>query len=126
MLEYHPWEVVYDAEVSLPRGNTMYLVNIPWIAAIDAQGLLRTGEVLAMLAIREIERPNPQENIESLKNGKYDPPLVRFHCSGCNNSWDAWVSEDGELEDKWSVICTIGSCKRRGMPATLLKEDMSA
>ncbi len=44
---------------------------------------------------------------------KYDPPLARFVCEGCDSQWDAWVDDNGWLEEKRDCYCNCGDSQVR-------------
>ncbi len=38
----------------------------------------------------------------------FEPPLARLWCNRCKNNWDAWVGEDGLMEDPRDSKCSCG------------------
>lgn len=103
-----------------------YFYYIGAVAAADTDSLLRTCDVVAMLHHKwnkEAKAANQKQiQIENLRKIKWEPPLVKFHCETCGDTWDAWVADDGSLEDKWSVVCTNSKCTAHGYPAVIASE----
>lgn len=137
---YDPWQPVEPVDVPIEggvmiNGELINFIRVPWAAAATAEAVMRTATIVAgelvkhlwaesLAAQRQLQAP---EALRALTEAKYEPPLVHFHCSGsCGETWDAWVNEDGSLQDKRDVCCANPNCNRLGHPAELVKEDTDA
>lgn len=127
LIGYKPWSVEESVLVQVegPDGIPV-IVGLPFIAARSAEALRVTGVIVASKAVRDFQEANVasrrQLQLDNLRKLLYEPPLQRFKCEVCLNEWDAWIAEDGTLEDKWACACTNGNCKNHGGPAVLCVE----
>lgn len=113
MIDYVPWSIALRFSSNGPG----------WVAAKDLEALMLTTMIAtlinAMAPSAVIEGPAA---IQALRDAKYDPPLERFHCAGCDHTWDAWVNDDGTLQDIRNVACANDACSRFGQAAELVSE----
>lgn len=132
LAEYVPWTVVSPAivHVEAPDGTSV-TVGLPFVAARSAAAVKSTSIIIASKAVHDtwmaFQAPQigqKQLQLSNLRKLLYEPPLQRFWCEDCGNEWDAWIAEDGSLEDKWACACTNERCKNHGGPATLLNEEL--
>lgn len=127
---YEPWSIVENIDVPTQSIPNITHVRVPWAAARTAEDMLKTANVAAFVAVRAVmiaqavqeQMQGENEELHRLMTAVYEPPLVRFRCDVCEDEWDAWVSNEGHLEDRWTAACTNGQCSRHGMPARLLDE----
>lgn len=125
--EYVPWAILMPVLVHVedPEGSPV-TVGLPYVAAGSREAVRNTAIFVAAKAAHDalVFHKSQQKDLQiaNLRSLLYKPPLVRFKCEECDNVWDAWVADDGTLEDKWSVVCTNGECPCHGSPAMLLQE----
>lgn len=126
-IRYTPWEVLHDVHVSVEWTEPQLVVILPWVCAADYKSLVVTCEVMGGMIAKTVlghaQANNRSLAIDQMRALTYEPPLVRFKCEDCQESWDAWIDDEGSLEDQWSVVCTNSSCSSQGEPATLLPEE---
>lgn len=126
--DYEPWSLIVPAivQVEAPDG-TPVTVGLPYLAAGSKAAVKNTGVIIASKAARDIymaaHADQKQLQLSNLRKLLYEPPLQRFHCEYCGNSWDAWIAEDGTLEDIWACACTNEKCKNHGGPAILRLDE---
>lgn len=134
IFSYQPWQVVGPYTVPVEGEHGDAVVVLPYVAAQDINALWVTATVLATKAVYDVgvhmektleaaSKSQRQLQIENLRKIKWEPPLQRFKCESCNYIWDAWISEDGSLEDPWSCVCTNGRCTAHGSPAVIYNEE---
>lgn len=129
--EYVPWERIEDIDVPVQGHPEINCIRVPWVCARDSQAVTRTaivvarGAMLAVLAAEAVSNSaqEPDDRRLMLTEAKYEPPLVHFYCDGCEETWDAWVNDDGTLQDKRNVCCANSSCSKFTHPATLVEEE---
>lgn len=119
--DYRPWAVLQDLEFPTPEfeADGWTHMRLWWLAAQDAEAAIVTGRVVSYinsLALRATIEPDAASEVE---RRTYDPPLVRFVCPACHDDWDAWVADDGHLEDPRNQNCARSECARFGQPAEL-------
>lgn len=125
--DYVPWSVMMPVIVHVedPEGFPV-TVGLPYVAAGSKEAVRTTAIFVAAKAAHDaLEFHKSQQKdlqIANLRNLLYEPPLVRFKCEECGNTWDAWVDDEGLLEDRWSVVCTNDRCSHHGYPAMLLPQ----
>lgn len=129
---YTPWERVENIDVPVEGHPEISAVRVPWVCARDAEAVPKTaivvahGAMKAVLAAEAVEASateSSDDRLQALAEAKYDPPLVHFYCDGCEETWDAWVNDDGTLQDQRDVACANSGCEKFGKPATLAQED---
>lgn len=130
-VEYQPWAMILNMVVPVDGWDEFSHMRIPYVAAADVNSLLKVGEITAHLSLTKMmemtaaaHAPTSVQVIAQMQASKYDPPYIRFRCPECKYEWDAWVDENGFLEDKYSVMCTNGDCPHKGEPASLIQEDV--
>jgi len=129
--EYVPWDRVEDIDVPVEGHPEIAAVRVPWVCARDAMAVTKTAIVVAHGAMKAViaaeavssSAREPANQLQALAEAKYQPPLVHFYCDGCEETWDAWVNDDGTLQDQRDVACANGACKKFTEPATLVDED---
>jgi hypothetical protein len=129
--EYTPWERIEDIDVPVQGHPEISAVRVPWVCARDAQAVTKTAIVVAqgaMMAVLAAETLGEaaqarQDPRAALAAAKYEPPLVHFYCDGCEETWDAWVNDDGSLQDQRDVACGNSSCSKFTHAATLVDEE---
>lgn len=125
--DYTPWDAIWGVVVHAedPEGKPV-IVKLPYVAARSKEAVKNTAIIVASKAARDHYMHSLQAQkffqIHNLLSQLYEPPLQRFRCETCENEWDAWIAEDGTLEDKWSCVCTNGWCPDRGSPAVLIRD----
>lgn len=123
-----------DVQVPIQEGEDLIIVILPYVAARDEESFQVTAKLSAMISLRSqrsrMEAAKAQMvmeqrdlQISNLRKIKFDPPRVVFKCEDCGEQWDAWVDDDGALEDQWSCVCTNGQCSSHGNPAMLVPEE---
>lgn len=126
---YEPWRLVMWPVVHTkdPVGEEVS-VMLPYIAAGSKEAVRITGIFMASKIAHELyhQRAKDQNDLQisNLRSLVYSPPLVRFWCEECDSKWDAWVDDQGILEDRWSCVCTNEKCSHHGVAATLLPESI--
>lgn len=134
--EYQPWQIVGPYSVPVESDHGDALVILPYVAARDINALWVTAVIVATKAVydasvyREQSKEAASEakkqlQIANLRMIKWEPPLQRFKCEYCEHVWDAWIADDGSLEDPWSIVCTNGKCPAHGYPAVIHNEEDS-
>lgn len=136
--EYKPWSRVEDVDVPVHGWADYTHLRIPWVYARTAEGVLKTAIVAAHVSLKamavqqELARQQREaaskevavpDRIARLRQARYEPPLVHFHCAGCDETWDAWVTDAGMLQDMRDVVCANPNCELLGQPAELVEED---
>jgi len=131
-LEYQPWTVEQNVHVKTMVDGSPADVGLPWVAAKNAHALLTTSEIVAGLIIGQLKAAINQQKehqrqlarpIDEIVVDGYEPPLVRFGCESCEDTWDAWVDEAGKLEDPRDALCGNEKCERQGRPAHKIEEE---
>ena len=114
MQDYQPWTVLHEIPVHVHvEGRGSIFVEVPWAAAADVESLANMAAFVARSAVHHyFPSTNPEVPME-----KFEGPLVRLICAGCEGTWDAWVGEDGKLEDPRDATCSDENCPNYGVPA---------
>ena len=123
--DYEPWTEVEDLRVALVVEGRPAEVGLPWVYGVDAQAVITTAEIVAGLNVYAFRArfQSQQETLgERVRAVKYNPPRETIACPGCKDSWDAWVNEDGTLEDPRDANCSTEKCPRRGLPGFPVRE----
>lgn len=127
--QYQPWHIIENVHVATMMDGNPADIIIPWISAKNVQALAVTAEIVAGFTAVQLKKVimetkrQKQRVIETVRVDGYQPPLVRFACSSCKDSWDAWVDEDGNLEDPRDALCGTPNCERLGRPAIKVEEE---
>lgn len=122
---YVPWEPVIPVIVQVedPEGAPV-TVGLPYVFAKSARAVRITGIIVASKAAHDVWLGTKMEErklqLSNLRRLIFDPPLQRFKCEECSLEWDAWIAEDGSLEDPWACACTNSRCANHGGPAVIL------
>ena len=119
--EYRPWTTIECGRVPVPWARDMGVpvdfVELPGpVAAADAMGVIGTAQVVAFIrvkqaqeAIAQMERDKAAATvmgrIRAAQQARYEPPLARMVCPVCGDTTDAWIYDDGTLQDPRDVIC---------------------
>lgn len=122
----------YAVPVESDHGEA--LVVLPYVAARDINALWVTAIIVATKAVYDVKEHTQSAKdaasaaqrklqVENLRLIKWEPPLQRFQCEYCEDVWDAWIAEDGSLEDPRSCACTNEKCANHGGPAVLARDS---
>lgn len=85
--------------------------NAQLITILRGENLWEIWGVDAKVKKEPEEKKAPPE-----RSGGYEPPRVRFECPNCENQWDAWVNDDGTLQDPRDKRCC-------GMDSVLVDDE---
>lgn len=116
--EYEPWAVVEKVDVPTPafHAEGFEVVRLPYVAAGSAEAFATTSTVMALVNGSAIAAGVRASRVPQAPSG-LEPPLARMRCDACDSEWDAWVTDDGDLEDPRDGFCATARCPRRGQPA---------
>lgn len=132
---WKPWGIIHDVDVPIPHAKEKYgvegeFIRIPWATArteADCMHVLRIVAEMHLMAMSAAGLPyqmasgkqvHPkktyQELLHEVRQRKYDGPRMVFGCDACDETWDAWVDDDGHLEDPRDAFCWTTGCTKRG------------
>ena len=119
--EYRPWTTIECGRVPVPWARDMGVpvdfVELPGpVAAATAEDVIGTAQAVAFIrvcqaqaAIQEMQQAQAQRSVSGriklAQEAHYEPPLARMVCPVCGDTANAWINDDGTLQDPRDVIC---------------------
>lgn len=116
-MDYTPWHPLENVAVQALVNECPYLIVLPIVYGRDERAAAVTAQIVASLSLEKLSQ------IARARSGhtSLDPGLHKMECPVCGWSWDAWVSEEGSLEDPRDAFCANSECSHQGQPARLLE-----
>lgn len=133
---YEPWQPVKGLRVPTPYARSVHglavdEVALSFVAAPSAGAVVDVARVAAevnLLALkRSLERKAPKrtyaDRVAAARRRTFEGPRVVFACRSCGERWDAWVDDDGRLEDPRDAFCSTERCPRHGLEAETVDDE---
>lgn len=112
--EYRPWDAIFVGDMPVPYamgcGVPITHVQMPGaVAAPSAEALIKVAQVVAFMKVcvakSEYDEYRFHSMWEHLAGKLYDPGLLHLVCPACGEHCDAWVGDDGRLQDARDLVC---------------------
>lgn len=121
---YEPWTPIDVGLIPVPWaagvGVPVSHVELPGpVAAASAEAVVRTCQALAYARVCQaaadikehqeaVRRWRLVQHFTAAAHAHYEPPLAHLVCPECGEVVEAWVEEDGLLQEVGDLVCREG------------------